>query len=242
MKSSHILGLNSRNHLYLSRFNRRSGKRIADSKLLTKKFLKKLKLPHPRMIASFSQVTDVKNFDWNSLEDNFVIKPAGGYAGEGIILIRKRLGKVFQNTRKTPNAGKSEKSENQKIRNSGVQAVRFSDISGSPSLPSFPEENPPDNNSKYQLMDGTVLTLGDLKLHVLDILEGRFNRLNLQDTAIIEERVYKHPKFRRYAYQGTPDVRIIVFNKVPVMAALRLPTPESKGRANIHQGGDYGGD
>ena len=85
-------------------------------------------------------------------------------------------------------------------------------------------------------MDGSVTTLNDLKLHVLDILEGRFNRLNLQDTAIIEERVYKHPKFRRYAYQGTPDVRIIVFNKVPVMAALRLPTPESKGRANIHQG------
>jgi hypothetical protein len=85
-------------------------------------------------------------------------------------------------------------------------------------------------------MDGSVTTLNDLKLHVLDILEGRFNRLNLQDTAIIEERVHKHPKFRRYAYKGTPDVRIIVFNKVPVMAALRLPTPESKGRANIHQG------
>lgn len=88
----------------------------------------------------------------------------------------------------------------------------------------------------FQLMDGSVTTLNDLKLHVLDILEGRFNRLNLQDTAIIEERVYKHPRFRRYAYKGTPDVRIIVFNKVPVMAALRLPTPESKGRANIQQG------
>lgn len=198
MKSSHILGLNSRNHLYLSRFNRKSGKRIADSKLLTKKFLKRLKLPHPRLIAAFSQVTDVKNFDWNSLEDNFVIKPAGGYAGEGIVLIRKRINK------------KAEKVE---------KAHNLSNLS-----------------SNFQLMDGSVITLNDLKLHVMDILEGRFNRLNLQDTAIIEERVYKHPKFRRYAYKGTPDVRIIVFNKVPVMAALRLPTPESKGRANIHQG------
>ena len=99
MKSSHILGLNSRNHLYLSRFNLRSGKRIADSKLLTKKFLKKLKLPHPRLIVSFSQVADVNNFDWNSLEDNFVIKPAGGYAGEGIVLIRKRLGSRLDDRR-----------------------------------------------------------------------------------------------------------------------------------------------
>ena len=204
MKSSHILGLNSRNHLYLSRFNLRSGKRIADSKLLTKKFLKKLKLPHPRLIVSFSQVADVNNFDWNSLEDNFVIKPAGGYAGEGIVLIRKRINK------------KAEKVE---------KANNLSSLSNLSNL-----------SSNFQLMDGSITTLNDLKLHVLDILEGRFNRLNLQDTAIIEDRVYKHPKFRRYAYKGTPDVRIIVFNKVPVMAALRLPTPESKGRANIHQG------
>jgi len=213
MKSSHILGLNSRNHLYLSRFNRRSGKRIADSKLLTKKFLKKLKLPHPRLIAAFSQVSDVNNFDWNSLQDNFVIKPAGGYAGEGILLIRKKIkrmvnGRWLMDDEQPVGAGNNSRS---------------SIIHHSSSI-------------NFQLMDGSVITLNDLKLHVLDILEGRFNRLNLQDTAIIEERVYKHPKFRRYAYKGTPDVRIIVFNKVPVMAALRLPTPESKGRANIHQG------
>jgi len=54
--------------------------------------------------------------------------------------------------------------------------------------------------------------------------------------AMIEDRVKKHPRFKRYAYQGTPDIRVIVFNKVPVMAMLRLPTPESRGRANLHQG------
>ena len=171
------------------------------------------------MIASFSQVTDVKNFDWNSLEDNFVIKPAGGYAGEGIVLIRKRI---------------SARSSIVIPAKAGIYLNRFPIKSG------MTDENrklkTDNNNHRFQLMDGSVTTLNDLKLHVLDILEGRFNRLNLQDTAIIEERVYKHPKFRRYAYQGTPDVRIIVFNKVPVMAALRLPTPESKGRANIHQG------
>ena len=233
MKSSHILGLNSRNHLYLSRFNLRSGKRIADSKLLTKKFLKKLKLPHPRLIVSFSQVADVNNFDWNSLEDNFVIKPAGGYAGEGIVLIRKRLGSRLDDRRwKIEDGGGRLRMEDGKNR---TDRSIFDHLSSTTTLHS-PSSTVDNRAVRYQLMDSSIVSLGDLKLHVLDILEGRFNRLNLQDTAIIEDRVYKHPKFRRYAYKGTPDVRIIVFNKVPVMAALRLPTPESKGRANIHQG------
>jgi hypothetical protein len=37
-------------------------------------------------------------------------------------------------------------------------------------------------------------------------------------------------------YKGIPDIRVIVYNKVPVMAMLRLPTEESKGKANLHQG------
>jgi hypothetical protein len=35
---------------------------------------------------------------------------------------------------------------------------------------------------------------------------------------------------------GTPDVRVIVFNKIPVMAMIRIPTFKSGGRANLHQG------
>ena len=38
------------------------------------------------------------------------------------------------------------------------------------------------------------------------------------------------------AYDGVPDVRVIVFRGVPVMAMLRLPTRASDGRANLHQG------
>src|SRR3990170_1747558 len=76
----------------------------------------------------------------------------------------------------------------------------------------------------------------DLKLHVLDVLEGAFSMGNVPDFALIQEYVGRHKAFRRYAYRGTPDIRIIVFNKVPVMAMLRLPTKESGGRANLHQG------
>ncbi|MCH7640904.1 ATP-dependent zinc protease [Patescibacteria group bacterium] len=76
----------------------------------------------------------------------------------------------------------------------------------------------------------------DLKLHTMDILEGAFSIRNVPDFAFVEEFVGRHKAFRKYAYRGTPDIRIIVFNKVPVMAMLRLPTKESGGRANLHQG------
>lgn len=80
------------------------------------------------------------------------------------------------------------------------------------------------------------VTIEDLQLHALDILEGAYSIGNIPDRAFIQEYVGRHKAFRRFAYRGTPDVRIIVFNKVPVMAMLRLPTRESGGRANLHQG------
>ena len=59
---------------------------------------------------------------------------------------------------------------------------------------------------------------------------------NVPDVAFLQEYVGRHLIFRKWAYRGTPDIRIIIFNKVPVMAMLRLPTKESGGRANLHQG------
>lgn len=80
------------------------------------------------------------------------------------------------------------------------------------------------------------LTIDDFKLHVFDILEGAYSIGSVPDVAFIQEYVGRHKAFRKYAYRGTPDIRIIVFNKVPLMAMLRLPTKESGGRANLHQG------
>ncbi len=82
----------------------------------------------------------------------------------------------------------------------------------------------------------TNITVEDLKLHTLDILEGAYSMGNEPDTAFIQEYVGRHSAFRKLAFRGTPDIRIIVFNKIPVMAMLRLPTKESGGRANLHQG------
>ena len=80
------------------------------------------------------------------------------------------------------------------------------------------------------------VTIEDLKLHVLDILEGAFSIRNVPDVAYVEEFVGRHKAFRKYAFRGTPDIRVIVFNKVPVIAMMRLPTKQSGGRANLHQG------
>lgn len=80
------------------------------------------------------------------------------------------------------------------------------------------------------------VNIEDLKLHAMDILEGAYNLRNIPDVAFIEEYVARHKAFKKYAFRGTPDIRVIVFNRVPVMAMLRLPTKESGGRANLHQG------
>lgn len=80
------------------------------------------------------------------------------------------------------------------------------------------------------------ITSEELKMHTLDILEGAFSMGNEPDSAFIQEYVGRHSAFRKLAFRGTPDIRVIVFNKIPVMAMLRLPTKESGGRANLHQG------
>ena len=56
------------------------------------------------------------------------------------------------------------------------------------------------------------------------------------DAALIEYRVRFDTVFDHICYQGVPDVRIIIFLGVPVMAMLRLPTQASGGKANLHQG------
>ncbi|MGB9911556.1 MAG: sugar-transfer associated ATP-grasp domain-containing protein [Microgenomates group bacterium] len=96
------------------------------------------------------------------------------------------------------------------------------------------------NKAKYAgewyLMDGRKIDIPFLRFHTLDILAGQYSLHNFPDWAFIEERIKIARNFRKYAYRGTPDIRVIVFNKVPVMAMLRLPTKESEGKANLHQG------
>jgi len=83
---------------------------------------------------------------------------------------------------------------------------------------------------------GELWRVDDLRLHMADILAGRYSMDDVSDIAYIEERVRVHPVFEKYSYHGTPDIRVIVFNRIPIMSYVRLPTEESGGRANLFQG------
>ncbi|HBI17706.1 MAG TPA: hypothetical protein DDY52_06225 [Candidatus Moranbacteria bacterium] len=84
--------------------------------------------------------------------------------------------------------------------------------------------------------DGSIITIEDFRNHVRNILDGSFSLSGVPDTAFFEERLRLLKLFKPYSFKGIPDIRVIVYNKVPVMAMLRLPTRESGGKANLQQG------
>lgn len=88
----------------------------------------------------------------------------------------------------------------------------------------------------YEKSTGARLTVADIRQHVANIISGVFSLTGDTDSCLIEERVGLHPAFATLACGGIPDVRLIVYRGVPVMAMCRLPTRESDGRANLHQG------
>jgi alpha-L-glutamate ligase-like protein len=183
MQFSDILGLNARSADYLL-FNKKSARKRADDKLLTKRMLKHAHVAHPKLLGVLKDAHQVRDFDWSKLTGGFAIKPVQGFGGQGIILIKR----------------------------------------------------PAKEEGKFWTVEGKKVGVEDLVLHTVDIVEGKYSHNNLPDKAMIEERITIHPKFKKLAVGGAPDVRVIVYNKVPVMAMLRLPTEESGGKANLHQG------
>jgi len=93
-----------------------------------------------------------------------------------------------------------------------------------------------DRDDAWIKADGSLITINDLKNHIENILDGSFSLSNTPDIAFFEERLKLLKLFKPYTFKGIPDIRVIVFNKVPVMSMLRLPTEASKGKANLHQG------
>ncbi|MFH0987707.1 MAG: sugar-transfer associated ATP-grasp domain-containing protein [Patescibacteria group bacterium] len=84
---------------------------------------------------------------------------------------------------------------------------------------------------------GSFISKVEIESHILDILDGNFSMFSLPDVAFFEERAKVVKELKPYSFKGIPDVRIIVYEGVPVMAMLRLPTKESRGKANLHAGG-----
>ena len=89
---------------------------------------------------------------------------------------------------------------------------------------------------KYIRHNGQRLKLNEVRQHVSSVISGLFSLGGRADKALIQQRVAPDLSLERISYQGTADVRVIVYKGLPAMAMLRLPTKLSGGRANLHQG------
>ncbi len=85
--------------------------------------------------------------------------------------------------------------------------------------------------------DKTKVSLDEMKNLASSIIDGKFSLHNSPDRVFFEEIVKLHKAFKYYAYKGgAPDIRIIVFNNIPIMSYVRLPTKQSDGKGNLAKG------
>lgn len=94
-----------------------------------------------------------------------------------------------------------------------------------------------DKQGRFLRNGKTPMTDQEIREHIEDILDGKFSLKGRLDTAFFEQVLHSHSCFAKFRPAGLPDLRIIVFNLVPVMAMARIPTADSDGKANIHLGG-----
>ena len=178
-----VLGMNSRNFDIISKYNQRRLYPLVDDKVQTKALANQVGISTPGLIGKIQyqhQVKDILKIIGNYHE--FVIKPAQGSGGKGVLVI--------------------------------VDYQEGSFITAS----------------------GKKLPYREVYQHISNILSGLYSLGGQYDVAIIEELVHFSDIFKDYSYQGVPDVRIIVYKGYPALAMTRLPTRESDGRANLHQG------
>jgi alpha-L-glutamate ligase-like protein len=178
-----ILGLNRRNAEFISRYNPRRYYPLVDDKLKTKELAASAGIAVPELYCVIEiehQIRDLAAL--LAKHPEFVVKPAHGSAGDGILVIAGRV------------------------------------------------------RNMYRKASGEFLAQHELDHHVSNVLSGLFSLGGRPDKALIESRVHFDPVFQDVTFQGVPDVRIIVFLGVPVMAMVRLPTRQSDGKANLHKG------
>ena len=183
LKKAGVLSINERNLGFIFEHNSRRAYPLADDKLLMKDLAIQHGVSVPALYGQFAAVGELRRLA-GILDryDDFVIKPAHGAGGEGVLVIAGRDANTFLSP------------------------------------------------------GGTPYSLSEVRHHITSILSGMYSLGGRPDKAMLEYRVKFAPVFSEITYQGVPDVRIIVYQGVPVMAMLRLPTRASQGRANLHQG------
>ncbi|WP_455210506.1 sugar-transfer associated ATP-grasp domain-containing protein [Kaarinaea lacus] len=88
-----VLSMNERNLHYVYPHNHRRDFPVADNKLLTKEIVDKLDVPIPQTYFAYSYFYELRNLRADlERHSDFVIKPASGSGGGGIIVIAGRQG------------------------------------------------------------------------------------------------------------------------------------------------------
>jgi alpha-L-glutamate ligase-like protein len=91
-----ILSMNRRNAVYIMGANPRSGFPVVDDKLLTKELAMKYQIPTPPLYHTIKYHGDIAKLRKSlAAPHGFVIKPARGAGGSGIILITKETERGF---------------------------------------------------------------------------------------------------------------------------------------------------
>ena len=183
LKQQGILGMNQRNNMYISRYNPRKLFPLVDNKLKTKQIAEDAQVSTPELLGVIDSQHAVKSVSKLIAGlTGFVIKPAKGSGGKGILVITKVA------------------------------------------------------NGRYYKPSGSECNLDDIERHCSNILAGLFSLGGGIDVAVIEALIEFDDSFEGYSYEGVPDVRVIVFKGIPMMAMMRLSTSMSDGKANLHQG------
>lgn len=94
-----------------------------------------------------------------------------------------------------------------------------------------------DSGDGWRTGSGRQLTRSDLVDHMRSVLDGEFSFQGVEnDWVLFEKQVVTHDILAELVPSGLPDVRMVCYGSRPLLAMLRLPTEESDGRANLHQG------
>lgn len=92
------------------------------------------------------------------------------------------------------------------------------------------------DGDRYVKASGARIDGEELQRHISNIITGLHSLGGRTDRAMIEAVIDFDPCLSSYSHEGVPDIRVIAFRGVPVMAMMRCATHESDGKANLHQG------
>lgn len=218
-----ILGNNARNLLYIKKFNDKKGIRLANNKLQTKDFLIERGIPFAKTYGIISNRKELYEFDFAYLpKKNFVVKPNQWSKWQGVYIVKYI---EEQHTEEIVEEKKISKTQHAlQKRWSQIKKIFFQEFS--------------DNHhyGKYQI-GNEVLTDQEFRRRLVDILDGKYSMTIGGDKIIIEEKLIAWELFKDFCEYGLADIRVIVFNLVPVATMIRVPTKDSGGKANLAQWG-----